>query len=324
MRMSLTAARLLFALLACAALSGCALTDSWAQAVWWVQTTQRDLHQHLASAMRGLAESGHTLAWPLIGLSLAYGVFHAAGPGHGKAIIATYLGTQESELRRGIGLSIVSSLVQGLTAILIVEVAVGLFGLSMRRAQQTGTQFETLSFALVALLGLLLMAGHGWRLWQRWRTARAQPPAPASLFAGGGKWQAYCDDCGVRHGPERSHLAQPVKWTSLVGVILAIGIRPCTGALLVLLVSHAIGLRWAGLIAVLAMSIGTAAAVSVLAFLSVHARRWAQRRLQSSTLGAGRAATIMSWAGLAGGAVIFLFGLSLLRASASAPAHPLF
>jgi ABC-type nickel/cobalt efflux system permease component RcnA len=69
-------------------------------------------------------------------------VFHAAGPGHGKVVISTYLLTQESHLRRGVALSLVASLAQGITAILIVESTVGLLGLTLRRAEATATGFE--------------------------------------------------------------------------------------------------------------------------------------------------------------------------------------
>src|SRR5690606_24243066 len=107
--------------------------------------------------------------WPLIGLSLLYGIFHAAGPGHGKAVIAAYLGTSRTRLRRGIVLSVLSALAQGLAAILLVEVAAGLLGYSLRRTHGAGAQLENASFALVALLGAVLALKSAIMLYRRRR-----------------------------------------------------------------------------------------------------------------------------------------------------------
>lgn len=315
--------RLLLALALCTTLAGCAATEAWSGLLWWIQTVQRDLHRELAAAMRTVSKAGPGAGWTLAGLSLAYGVFHAAGPGHGKAVIATYVATQVGQLRRGLWLSLLSSLAQGVTAILIVEAAMGVFALSMRRAQAASTQFENISFALVALLGLMLVWSNGRRLAQRRQQARL-PAVPPSMFSRGGAWQAFCNDCGSMHSPGAAHLQAPLQWRTLAGTILAIGIRPCSGAVLVLLVAHALQLRWAGIAAVAAMSLGTAATVAVLATLSVYARKLSLRLLGSRAGLQRHTALILDMAGIAGGLLICLIGMSLLSASLSTPAHPLF
>ena len=72
------------------------LFGEWGGFVFSLQTLQRDVHSSLADAVRGGERDGLIAAWSLISLSFLYGVFHAAGPGHGKLIIATYLATHES------------------------------------------------------------------------------------------------------------------------------------------------------------------------------------------------------------------------------------
>jgi ABC-type nickel/cobalt efflux system permease component RcnA len=100
---------------------GASLSSLWARTVIYVRSQQRDLHRELAGAIKALRREGSAAAaWSLIVLSFLYGVFHAAGPGHGKAVISTYLVTHKSALSRGIWLSAVASLIQGLTAIHLV------------------------------------------------------------------------------------------------------------------------------------------------------------------------------------------------------------
>ncbi|NYE23247.1 nickel/cobalt transporter [Pigmentiphaga litoralis] len=300
-----------------------------------IQGMQRDLHRDLASALREVSRAGITAAWPLVVLSALYGVFHAAGPGHGKAVMATYLTTQDAHLGRGIVLSVVSSLFQGAVAIVLIETVLGVVGMSMRRAQATSVQFEAVSFGLLVLLGLMLMVTHGRRLLRQRRASKtagasqagaSTPPTsltPPSLFASGGQWKAVCDDCGSFHAPSADHLRQPLTARHLIGVVLAIGLRPCSGAVLVLLVAHALDLRWAGIAAVVAMSVGTALTVSVLAAVSVLARRVALR-LIGGTARAAWANMALSGVGVLGGAAICMMGLALLGATLATPAHPLF
>ncbi|GGX09988.1 nickel/cobalt efflux system [Pigmentiphaga litoralis] len=296
-----------------------------------IQGVQRDLHRDLAAALREVSRAGIPAAWPLIMLSGLYGVFHAAGPGHGKAVMATYLTTQDAHLGRGIVLSVVSSLFQGAVAIVLIETVLGVVGMSMRRAQATSVQFEAVSFGLLVLLGVMLMVTHGRRLLRQRQAGKAsQAAAPSipmaaapSMFASGGQWKAVCDDCGSFHAPTAEHLRQPLSARHLVGVVLAIGLRPCSGAVLVLLVAHALDLRWAGIAAVVAMSLGTALTVSMLAVVSVLARRIALRLIGGNTRAAW-ANMALSGVGVLGGAAICVMGLALLGATLAAPAHPLF
>jgi len=306
-------------------------TDAWNEVTLWIQATQRELHRHLAAAMRGLAEDGPRTAWALAGMSLLYGVFHAAGPGHGKAVIATYLGSNRVQLRRGVLLSVLSALAQGITAILIVEIAMNLFGLSMRHTQRVGMQLENASFALVALLGAALALRSAITLWKRHRAGAAEEHVPAglpsqtgSLFSTGGNMRAYCAECGALHGPSRRHIEQPLALRTAGAIILSIGLRPCTGALLVLLVAYSLDMRWAGIASVLAMSAGTAATVSMLAAATVFTRQGAFRLLRTFTRNGRLMQAAFDLLGVLGGLLILAMGSSLLLQEFQTQPHPLF
>ena len=277
------------------------LWDRWLAVV---REQQRDLHRQLAGAIRALKRDGSPLAaWSLILLSFLYGVFHAAGPGHGKAVISAYLLSHESALKRGIWLASAAALVQGLTAILLVELLVVLLGFARRDAQSAVGPLESLSFGLIALLGAWL-AWRGGRAFLRKRTTGTDSGAAA---------------CGHSHAPNPVDIERPLTWRGAAGIVLSIGIRPCSGAVLVLIFAEAVGLRLAGIAAVLAMSLGTALTVSSLAVLAVSSRRLAASLVR---LEARRVAMLGQGVAVLGGLAIMTLGVSLFLGSLG-PSHPL-
>ncbi len=280
----------------------------WDQAVAWLFEQQRLLHRQLAGHLHALAANG-AAGWALAGVSLAYGVFHAAGPGHGKAVIATYLLTQESHLARGIGLAVSSALVQGVVAVVVVYGVLFVAGWLPRDARSAVAWSERLSFALLAMLGLFLAARAAARLAASFR--------PAGITAIGSRGIGC--GCATSLAPGQRHLARAADWRGRVAVVLSIGLRPCSGAVLVLVLANSMGLPWAGIGAVAAMSAGTAVTVAALAALTVGARRWAVSRLGRRTVGVERAANAV---GMVGGGIIAALAVSLLAASFG-PVHPL-
>lgn len=307
----------------------------------WILQTQRDLHRRLTLLMHRLDEAPTArTAGALILASFLYGIFHAAGPGHGKAVISTYLLTHRQSLARGVWLSTAASLMQGVTAILAVLLLIGLFGWLARDAMGQVRSLELASFLLVALLGLWLI-GRGFRsLWRLRRQARERSPAVAvaaadrnerSGVAGTQRFSRVAADApvigGHRHdatcGCGTPHHVNPNLRGPWIATVAAVGIRPCSGAVLVMAVSYMLGIALAGVAAVLAMSLGTALTVSLLAILAVQARDWTTRLLRPTPLAGLRyAAPVM---GIIGGLVIFLVGWTLFQGTlATAPVrHPL-
>jgi len=273
----------------------------WPEAVSWIQVTQRGLHRELAEAMKAARDAGPAAAWALVSLSFLYGVFHAAGPGHGKMVISTYLVSHGGHLKRGLAISALSSLAQGVTAVVAVEITVGLLSIPFRDARQTTSHLELISFILVAAMGawLVFMAlrrllGTGCHHHHH----HDHRGANDSGADGGGIWQA-------------------------LAMIGSIGIRPCSGAILVLLFAHSLEMTAAGIGAVFAMSVGTGITVSVLAVLAVYARAFAIRfsnMLPGEGHSHGRIGTMVA---LAGGAIIFALGISLALSTWQVAKHPL-
>ena len=292
------------------------LFGEWGALVYELQVLQRDLHRGLSDAVRSVEREGLFAVWSLISLSFLYGVFHAAGPGHGKLIIATYLATHESRLKQGIWLAIGSALAQGVVAVLLVEATVALLGASFSAANKTALQLESISYALVTLLGGFLMVSAARRLWlghhhhhdhnddhrheegTHAHHCHAHMPVPGDL-------------------PERMSLRQTI-W-----IILTIGIRPCTGAILVLIFAYVLQLRFAGIGAVFAMSIGTAITVAVLAAVSVYARQIAVRMSEYLPDDGVRGGTLLNTFALIGGLIVFLLGIALFQSVQGVLDHPI-
>lgn len=287
---------------------------SWTQLIGWSLKTQAKLHQGLTRSMRAVGDSGWAAVGPLVTLSFLYGIFHAAGPGHGKAVMSTYLGTSAVALRRGLILSTLAALLQGVVAIALVEVVVTLMGHSLRQANRAGNQLEQVSYVLVALLGAILVVRSGWALWRRWHHMRQHDHAHHHEHD-------HCAHCDALQELATAQQSAHGSWKTELLTVLSIGARPCTGAVLILIVAYSLGLRWAGIAGVMAMSAGTAITVELLAAGVVSFRRLL---LRTPSLGAaGRAGAALQVLGVVGGVLIMVFGLSLLQASTTVVPHPL-
>ena len=128
----------------------------------WVLAKQAVFYRSLSATIR-LAKTDGSALWGLMGISFVYGIFHAAGPGHGKAVISSYLVANEETWRRGVTLSFASAVLQSLTAIAIVGVAAVLLGATAKLMGDTVRVIEIVSYSLIVLLGarLLWVKGHG-------------------------------------------------------------------------------------------------------------------------------------------------------------------
>lgn len=299
----------------------------------WLLEQQRAFQTGLAVELRGLATGQVAAVWGLIGLCLAYGFLHAAGPGHGKAVLAAYATARRSSALRLVAVGLGASLMQAFVAITLVLALAGLVGLSRARVEALD-QNALAPLALVAmiLLGLWLV----WRAAVRLRTvaasfAPAPPPAPAAphapaargpasaLLAAGAGGPApgatvygadpVCPDCGGRHLPDLTALGRASSGWETLGVIIAAGIRPCSGALLVLMLAWQMGMLWIGILGTLAMGLGTAGVTVTLA-LAAGMGRAGLMRAASGSAGPRLAAGIEAATGL----VLVLAAASVLLA----------
>ncbi|NDA47062.1 MAG: nickel/cobalt transporter, partial [Alphaproteobacteria bacterium] len=140
----------------------------------WILAKQAEFERLLSGAVRSVKTDAAGF-WALAGISFAYGVFHAAGPGHGKAIVASYMLANERALQRGLVISLLAALLQGVVAIAIVGVLALLLNATAQRMKDAASLVETASYAGIAVLGLYLIWKKGRGFLASLRTAPSQP-----------------------------------------------------------------------------------------------------------------------------------------------------
>ncbi|WP_447922458.1 nickel/cobalt transporter [Achromobacter aegrifaciens] len=227
-----------------------------------VSVWQSHFYRQLTGAVRAWQADGGA-AWGLIGLSFAYGVFHALGPGHGKAVISSYVLANRQTARNGALLALVSALIQALVAIALVAALALVFNATAATMNHATRWLELASYALVTLLGAWLVWVKAIRPLLRTRTRRAH----AQIHHHHDRDCA----CGHAHAPAPEQVAGPLNWRRAGAAILAVGLRPCSGALIVLVFALAQGFFLAGVASALAMGLGTGLTVAALACLAVAA-----------------------------------------------------
>ncbi|MEP7029374.1 MAG: nickel/cobalt transporter [Pseudolabrys sp.] len=289
----------------------------------WVLAKQAEFYRMLSGAIRAAKADG-SAAWTLLGISFLYGIFHAAGPGHGKAVISSYLVANDETWRRGIILSFASAILQAFTAIAIVGIAAVLLGATAKVMGDTVRVIEVVSYALIILIGLRL-------LWVKGRAFLALLRPKAHDHHEHNHGHAHNHDhahdhhhdhhdhdhdhedgghaWGHAHAPEPRELTGKNWWKRGLTAIVAVGLRPCSGAIIVLVFALAQGIFWIGVAATFAMGLGTAITVGIIATLAVGARglagRWAKAK-------AGPGMLLLRGFETAAAGVIVVFGALLL------------
>ena len=299
--------------------------------IGWILAKQSEFYREMSSTIRA-AKSDGSAVWTLLGISFAYGIFHAAGPGHGKAVISSYLVANEETARRGIVLSFASALLQALVAVALVAVLAWLLSSTAKTMCSAEKAIEIASYALIAAFGARLVWTKGGGFM---RALQAKPAAMAvhqhhdhghdHRHGHGhhhhdhdhghrhdhahGDAHVHDEHCGHSHGPTPDQLAGPGGWQRGLGAIFAVGMRPCSGAILVLVFSLAQGLFWAGIAATFVMGLGTAITVATIAVVAVSAKGLARRLSAASE---GRGTLIMRGIEFGAAGLVLLFGLGLL------------
>lgn len=291
----------------------------------WLVAQQAYFTRLMTDALRSTRGTPSAF-WSLAAVSFAYGVFHAAGPGHGKAVMASYMVANERALRRGLMLTLGAALLQAVVAIALVIVLRLILGATAARMTDAALAIETASYAIVAALG-------AWLVWRKGKglvvaVSALARPAPSYAIAGDGPRSSFvCEavdathvhdaSCGHVHAPDPSTLGGDLSWSTAVGAMIAAGARPCSGAIIVLVFALAQDLFAVGIAAALFMALGTAITTGVLAALAVYAKRFTVRALGTDT---GRSALVARGAEFCAALLLFIIGVALLFGSAFARA----
>ncbi len=291
----------------------------------WILAKQAEFYRMLSGLIRAAKADG-SAAYTLLGISFLYGVFHAAGPGHGKAVISSYLVANNETWRRGIVLSFASAILQALSAIAIVGVVAALLGATAKAMGNTVRVIEIVSYTLILLIGLRLLWVKGSAFLRALRLNEG-PHAHDRTHDhthdhthehGHGHHHHHDHDhdhdhdasaWSHGHAPEPSELAGAHWLRRGLTAIVAVGLRPCSGAIIVLVFALAQGIFWIGVASTFVMGLGTAITVAAIATLAVAARELAGRLAKAKP---GVGVILLRGLETAAALVIVLFGAALL------------
>ncbi|WP_187265419.1 nickel/cobalt transporter [Reinekea thalattae] len=366
-----------------------ALWHYWPAIVKGILTTQADFHSLLSRHISQFKENPRVSGAMLVAISFAYGVFHAAGPGHGKAVLVTYLSTQKDTLKQGIFISFAAAIFQAIVAISIVSIISILLSQTFSQTNLVSLRTEQTSYVLVILFGGYILWRSVLKVKKRLVGARNDHHSHDHHSHDHHSHDHHSHDHHSHdhhshdhhshdhhshnhhshnhhshnhhshnhhshnhhshnhhshnhhshnhhshnyhshdHGDQCCHTYKPVEkvspWQTL-GIIVAMGARPCTGAIMVLIYSHIVGIYWVGISATLLMGLGTGLTVASLGFITILFREQLSKVVSSDASHGHHNSTVGLFISCFGGILLLLLGFSLFQASIeTAVQHPLF
>ncbi len=311
---------------------------------------QREVNSELADLLYEAKSNPWGAGSYLIGFSFIYGMLHSLGPGHGKVIVSTYLATHPTKAKASLVLTVVSAFLQALVAILLVSVLLWGFSASMRVVNDKANMFVSLSFALVAVVGALIC----WKALKNIYTTMRKPKlkvkaittlatdtaapisarspmalhssisAPSSIIGATSAMQATANThadhshadcgCGHQHVADADAINKASTLREYAGIIVTIGVRPCTGAIMVLLFANMVGLYWMGVLSAFAMAVGTALTTSLIAMMTLTGKHLVKRYLAAGNKNSNASLKAAGhYLQLFGGILLVLIGLLLMN-----------
>jgi ABC-type nickel/cobalt efflux system permease component RcnA len=293
---------------------GIPLYTYWHDTITQMIERQKMFHDSLAIHINSISQDPFHHGLMLITLSFAYGVFHAIGPSHGKTIIIVYLSSHKESLHRGALISLLAALLQAVIAIFIVVILSNILNIKFSKVNTYADDVTLVSYLLVMALGafLFLVA-----LSKQWKQLRQKSRNNHSHLEKQGlqdhhqhdhKHETHHHDnhscCGGKH----AHQSKPKEsWLQSASVIISMGVRPCAGAIVVLIYTHLVGVFYYGVIATLVMGLGTGLSVAGIALGTQLARNWFKEFAKSDNSQSPFHFNIGVWLRMAGGCSLFFY-----------------
>ncbi|WGS40708.1 high frequency lysogenization protein HflD [Burkholderia sp. JSH-S8] len=264
---------------------------------------QGELNARIADAAQHLRQDATPRTWlTLLLLSFAYGVLHSVGPGHGKLVIGTYLGSRKTLPAHAIALCCWTATVQALSAIVLVFGMTWIADAGMAGVLTQAESLEVVSYALLCLTS-------AWTLYTC--VARGSccfDPSALELVPKGRRMtssstassinEPYLGAKRVLHGRARVCVpADASAFSQAVATGFAAGVRPCVGAIFVLIGSVAARAPSIGIAATFAMAAGVALTVTLVGLGAVGASKLLTKRLRIA----------LRWIAASGALIIALF-----------------
>lgn len=269
---------------------------------------QKQINSELSELLYAAKNEGLTAGISLMALSFMYGILHSVGPGHGKLIVTTYIATQEAKVKLSLIITLISSLMQAFVAVALVSVLLMLFDASMREVNHQAELLIPLSFYAVIVLGVVIIWRNLFLMYRVVKEHNMQPKqtginnttkliikglTPAAQSVSAAKFRSpvqapFVDHthhencaCGHQHVVSSAQINQASSFKEYAAIILSIGIRPCTGAIMVLLFANMLDIYWLGIVSAVVMALGTALTTSTIAIMTITGKQMIRRYLSA-------------------------------------------
>lgn len=235
---------------------------------------QSALFHRMAIAITAGAREHVIWTWSaVLCAALLYGILHAFGPGHGKSVIAGYLGSSGATRRQAVMLCVWSATAQSLSAIGIVFSGMFLLRLNGNELMARVAWMESLSYAVLCGCALLAL----WTILTGRDCCDVRSRVRLPVNATHGKTdveEAYLGH-KLATGNRTMRRGSGMKWATRKAIALgfAAGMRPCTGAVLIAIVAIASDQPALGVAAALMMGAGVAVTLTVLGGVSLGVNR---------------------------------------------------
>lgn len=250
--------------------------------IQYIQDGQRIFHDTIVDDLNMIKGGASLLSsFSLMLVGFLYGAFHAVGPGHGKVIVSSYMLANENSLKRGLVIVLLSSLMQAVVAITLVISFFYILNLARAEAEHITAILEIVSYGILSLLGIGLII-RGVRELLKPSKQQHHHDHHHHDEHHDHHHHAHGECCGHAHGPDAAALAKKQDLPAIITMIVSIGIRPCTGAVLLLFLACIMGVVWPGIFAIFAMALGTALTTSILAIITVKSKNAALGFITSS------------------------------------------
>jgi len=270
-----------------------------AQVARWQSRINRALSAEVRNIRRG---EGLPAVLALLALGFGYGVLHALGPGHGKAVVAAYFMDRSRHWSAAIFAGSWIALGHTISAVVIVLALAFVLGGASMDIMGQARLVEIIAYGLIVAIGL-------WRL------------------IAGLRGDPHCHDHDHGHSHDHRHdlagapLAAAPGWTgrlrqflkpdAMLGMLTVAGAVPCSGSMILLLFALANGVLLVGLAATLSIALGMALTLIALGFAAVALRlRFVDR---------GSPAWLQRGLTVAGGLLVSVIGALMLVAALERP-----
>jgi ABC-type nickel/cobalt efflux system permease component RcnA len=279
----------------------------------WVVGAQREVQSSLAAAVRAIKTGQPGALALLLSVCFGYGVLHAVGPGHGKVLIGGYGMGRRVPFWSLSGLSLAASLAQSAVAVAFVYAGVAVLGWTRDAAQGVAEQVMVpVGTAAIGLVGLWLMLRGLRGIWRQQAAGQGHDHAHHHHDHHHSDHHHHHDhdedcSCGHAHGPTIAEVEKITGWRDAVALVAGVALRPCTGALFLLILTWQVGIGLAGIAGTFAMGLGTAVVTVGVAAMAVWAREGAL-----ASLPVGQVGKALPWFEAVAGALVALIALSLL------------